>query len=354
MHRRRAAAATGVGVRKTRARRGGCTRTPRVRGHAGRRRRLRAARRGRGRRWDGRRRVRRGARRPRRRRQLAAKEKGVVATRQGTRGEQGGVRATEITVADLRGAIREHEKEAARLRGGEGAAARVVAKGAGADRARVYAQHEPHQQQIQLLQLFRPVRGVGAVRDQGTKPRGDGERDGERDGAAPAPSRTVSGAPIKSAGEMSGALSSVFGKLTMGGAKRAVRRAVEKESSRRTPQVSSASGVRAATSRARLRREERDAVGGAESDLREEICSWRNSRGRSGGPGSRDRAADADRRRDGGGARRVASRRGAGGGRTGGELGPGARGARHENGAADAPTRRRGAAPPSPGSGNAR
>ena len=74
----------------------------------------------------------------------------------------------------------------------------------------------------------------------------------------PAPSRTVSGASIKSAGaRSSGALSSVFGKLTMGGAKRAEKRAAEKESLKaHNREVSSVRReLEAATSRAELHEE---------------------------------------------------------------------------------------------------
>ena len=119
------------------------------------------------------------------RRQLAAKEKETPRLAKELGESKAECGRLKSTVADLRGAVREHEKEAARLRA---EASRPASPATGARSrprggARVHPQHEPHQQPIRLLQLLRPVRGVGAVRGGvgRRKPRGDGDGDGERE-----------------------------------------------------------------------------------------------------------------------------------------------------------------------------
>ena len=253
------------GFEKTRARRGGCTPTRRSADTPRRRRRLRASRResaldvagdgdGDG---DG---DAASAASASLRRQLAAKEKETSRLAKELGESKAECGRLKSTVADLRGAIREHEKEAARLRA-EASRPASPATGAGAGRrpslraARASPATNPT---TPIIPACPGCRGSPGDRATEAPRRRRRRRRTRRNARRPAPSRTVSGASIKSAGaRSSGALSSVFGKLTMGGAKRAEKRAAEKESLKaHNREVSSVRReLEAATSRAELHEE---------------------------------------------------------------------------------------------------
>ena len=297
------------------------------------------------------------------RRQLAAKEKETSRLAKELGESKAECGRLKSTVADLRGAIREHEKEAARLRA-EAPRPASPAKGAGADRAPEFTRSTSLTSNKSNYSNYSGLSGVSGQ----SGGSGDGSPAATANATAnatarrPAPSRTVSGASIKSAGaRSSGALSSVFGKLTMGGAKRAEKRAAEKESLKaHNREVSSVRReLEAATSRAELHEEMSATLSevlratyarnlqleellrkvGVDPDDPTIECELT--------PIAVETVAGYDV------SQLDAGREGVG---PGGELGPGARGARHENGAADAPTGEGDAvaALPSPGSGNAR
>ena len=281
------------------------------------------------------------------RRQLAAKEKETSRLAKELGESKAECGRLKSTVADLRGAIREHEKEAARLRA-EAPRPASPAKGAGADRAPEFTRSTSLTSNKSNYSNYSGLSGVsGQSGDRATEaPRRRRTRRRTRRRGARLPRGPSRGRRSnRRGGEIVRALSSVFGKLTMGGAKRAEKRAAEKESLKaHNREVSSVRReLEAATSRAELHEEMSAALSevlratyarnlqleellrkvGVDPDDPAIECELT--------PIAVETVAGYDV------SQLDAGREGVG---PGGELGPGARGARHENGAADAPTGR--------------
>ena len=352
MHNLGALHESGVGVRKGRARGAAAVRERRGartrQGGGG----VSAPRgeRGRGRRWG--RATARGRRlpppRPRRslRRQLAAKEKETSRLAKELGESKAECGRLKSTVADLRGAIREHEKEAARLRA-EAPRPASPAKGAGADRAPEFTRSTSLTSNKSNYSNYSGLSGVSGQ----SGGSGDGSPAATANATAnatarrPAPSGPSRGRRSNRRGRDRPGRSPACSANSRWAGRNARRREPRRRSrSRRTiarclPCVGE---LEAATSRAELHEEM--------SATLSEVLRATYARNlqleellRKVGVDPDDPAIECEltpiavetvagydvSQLD-------AGREGVG---PGGELGPGARGARHENGAADAPTR---------------
>ena len=206
------------------------------------------------------------------RRQLAAKEKETSRLAKELGESKAECGRLKSTVADLRGAVREHEKEAARLRA-EASRPASPATGARSSPARAAPEFTRSTSLTSNRSGYSNYSGLSGVSGQSGEGSGDGSPAATATVTANAnanarrgPSRTVSGASSRGAapstksggGKSSGtSLSGVFGKLAMGGAKRAEKRAAEKETLKaHNREVSSVRReLEAATNRAELHEE---------------------------------------------------------------------------------------------------